>query len=169
MRGSEGAWWGQTTYAFPTNGPSATATASHKTRYQTAHNTKWGPPCPLPRVTRDCGSLWTQRTCALFHAATGMAPTAAPSKVWDQWRCDSVTALLRDIRGASQALRPDLVLSAAVGAEAGEALKRFQDVAAWRRERLVDAVVPMNYTRCHQTFRFRADSEWRRKPIHVSR
>ena len=116
----------------------------------------------------ECG-LWVQRTCALFRAATGLAPAAAPSKVWNQWRCDSVTDLLRDIRGSSKALRPDLVLSAAVGAEAGEALKRFQDVAAWRRERLVDAVVPMNYTCCHQTFRFRADSEWRRKAIHASR
>ena len=76
---------------------------------------------------------------------------------------------MRDIRRSSKTLRPDLVLTAAVGAEAGEALKRFQDVGKWRREGLVDAVVPMNYTPCHHTFRSRADSEWKRKPVYSSR
>lgn len=102
-----------------------------------------------------------ERTLDLFKQDTGLHPRDVP-EVWDQWRCDCVTALLRDIRRAAKSLRPQLVLTAAVGVERHEALNKFQDVDTWWRERLVDALVPMNYTECHRTYRARAEREWRR-------
>jgi uncharacterized lipoprotein YddW (UPF0748 family) len=66
-----------------------------------------------------------QRTLELFKEATGLGPEDKPS-VWDQWRCDCVTALLRDIRRTAKSLRPQLVLSAAVAVDRKEALSRFQ-------------------------------------------
>jgi uncharacterized lipoprotein YddW (UPF0748 family) len=68
---------------------------------------------------------WSQRTLELFKEATGLGPEDKPS-VWDQWRCDCVTALLRDIRRTAKSLRPQLVLSAAVAVDRKEALSRFQ-------------------------------------------
>lgn len=100
-----------------------------------------------------------QRTLELFKEATGLGPEDKPS-VWDQWRCDCVTALLRDIRRTAKSLRPQLVLSAAVAVDRKEALSRFQDVEQWVKERLLDAVVPMNYTICHKTFRLRVERDW---------
>jgi uncharacterized lipoprotein YddW (UPF0748 family) len=68
---------------------------------------------------------WSQRTLELFKEATGLGPEDK-SSVWDQWRCDCVTALLRDIRRTAKSLRPQLVLSAAVAVDRKEALSRFQ-------------------------------------------
>lgn len=81
-------------------------------------------------------------------------------QLWNQWRCDCVTTLLRDIRRSVKSLRPQLVLTAAVGADRKQALSKFQDVGQWWKERLLDAVVPMNYTGCQKTFRSRVEHEW---------
>lgn len=56
---------------------------------------------------------------------TGLAPDDNP-KLWNQWRCDCVTALLRDIQRTAKSLRPQLVLSAAVAVERTQALRKFQ-------------------------------------------
>eukprot|EP00850_Spirogloea_muscicola_P009822 SM000056S17940 [mRNA] locus=s56:205920:210628:+ [translate_table: standard] len=102
-----------------------------------------------------------KRTLELFRLDTGLSSPEACPEVWDQWRCDSVTALLRDIRRAAKSIRPQLVLTAAVGVERRQALSKFQDVETWWKERLLDAVVPMNYTGCHKTYRARVEREWR--------
>ncbi|GAQ90798.1 hypothetical protein KFL_006860060 [Klebsormidium nitens] len=102
-----------------------------------------------------------ERTLALFHADTGLdSPESFPA-VWDQWRCDCVTALLKDIHRGVKSLRPAAVLTAAVGVQKDEALARFQDVETWWKERLIDAVIPMNYTNCHRDFRSKLEADWR--------
>lgn len=101
-----------------------------------------------------------QKTLELFNQDTGSSPEKSP-KLWDQWRCNSVTSLLRDIRRTVKSLRPQIVLTAAVGAERKQALSKFQDVEQWWKDRLLDAVVPMNYTDCQRTFRFRVEHEWK--------
>lgn len=66
-----------------------------------------------------------QKTLELFNQDTGSSPEKSP-KLWDQWRCNSVTSLLRDIRRTVKSLRPQIVLTAAVGAERKQALSKFQ-------------------------------------------
>eukprot|EP01018_Ginkgo_biloba_P010816 Gb_36659 [translate_table: standard] len=100
-----------------------------------------------------------KKTLELFGQNTGSTPEKSPH-LWDQWRCDCVTSLLHDIRRTAKSLRPQLVLTAAVGAERKQALSKFQDVEQWWKDRLLDAVVPMNYTDCQRTFRLRVDNEW---------
>lgn len=102
----------------------------------------------------------SQKTLELFNQDTGSSPEKSP-KLWDQWRCSCVTALLRDIRRTVKSLRPQIVLTAAVGAEIKQALSKFQDIEQWWKDRLLDAVVPMNYTNCQRTFRFRVEHEWK--------
>lgn len=102
----------------------------------------------------------SQKTLEIFNQETGSSPEKSP-KLWDQWRCNCVTALLWEIRRTVKSLRPQIVLTAAVGAERKQALSKFQDVEQWWKDRLLDAVVPMNYTDCQRTFRFRVEHEWK--------
>lgn len=61
-----------------------------------------------------------------------------------KWRCDNVTALVRDV--SSYARGKGKELSAAVFAGVPDSLMvQGQDFAAWSREGLLDLVVPMNY------------------------
>ncbi|BBN05144.1 hypothetical protein MPTK1_3g10680 [Marchantia polymorpha subsp. ruderalis] len=100
-----------------------------------------------------------KRTLELFQSNTGFTVEERPN-LWDQWRSDCVTALVRDVCRTAKSIRPQIVLTAAVGAERLNALSHFQDVETWWKERLLDAVVPMNYTGCHRTFRRRVEREW---------
>lgn len=110
----------------------------------------------VPDYPRD------QRTLALFRRATGKTPESAP-EVWDAWRADQITQLVRDIRRMMLQAKPGACLSAAVGASAQEAKNRhFQDSSRWVAERLVDAVFPMNYAEDMATFDGRL-SQWSRR------
>ena len=67
---------------------------------------------------------------------------------FQQWRRDNITELVRLIRGAVKAIRPEIQFTAAVygywpGARNGIA----QDAAAWVDEGLVDALCPINYSK----------------------
>lgn len=104
-----------------------------------------------------------KRTVELFQEETGLSSPDEKPAVWDQWRCDCVTTLLRDIRRTCKSLQPQMVLTAAVGAERKQAMSKFQDVEQWWKERLLDAVVPMNYTSCPRTFRIRVEHEWQHR------
>jgi len=67
--------------------------------------------------------------------------------LWDQFRREQVTTLVRRIYRDVKALRPSLVVSAAVVPDPAEALeRRFQDWTAWLREGILDVAVPMAYT-----------------------
>ncbi len=85
------------------------------------------------------------RTLAMFRRATGQAPESSP-RLWDAWRTEQVTQLVRDIRAMISRVKPAALLSAAVGASPEEAKRRhFQDSRRWMAEGLLDAVYPMNY------------------------
>ena len=94
---------------------------------------------PVPDYPRD------PRTLALFRKATGKTPEQAPV-MWDGWRADCVTQVVRDIRAMMLKVRPKAALTAAVGSVPDEQRRKyFQDAQRWTREGLVDAVLPMNY------------------------
>ncbi|RJP32479.1 MAG: hypothetical protein C4547_13855 [Phycisphaerales bacterium] len=109
----------------------------------------------VPDYPRD------RRTLAMFTRQTGAAhPELDPAR-WDAWRAAQVTQLVAQIRGMMRDTRPGAQLSAAVGAFPDEAMrKHYQDSARWVRERLVDAVYPMNYSSNMPTFERCLDT-WR--------
>ncbi len=68
-------------------------------------------------------------------------------EAWGDFRRSEVTALVRRIYHDVKARRPEVVVSAAVVADAEEArVHRFQDWAAWLEEGILDIAVPMAYT-----------------------
>ena len=100
----------------------------------------------VPDYPRD------RQTLALFHRQTGRTPEQAP-RLWTQWRTEQVTRLVRDIRIMMREVNPQVMLSAAVGADPDEHKRhRFQDAREWIARGLVDAVYPMNYTADMQTY-----------------
>ncbi|MFG0320690.1 MAG: glycoside hydrolase family 10 protein, partial [Planctomycetota bacterium JB042] len=102
------------------------------------------------------------RTVALFHAEHGRLPRSGADREFDRWKGEQVTKLVRALRAMVDEERPDVVLSAAVGAvPEGPADRHHRDSAGWAREGLVDAVFPMNYTADPAEFARRADA-WRR-------
>ncbi len=71
-------------------------------------------------------------------------------ELWDTWRRDQVTNLVRQIHKAVKAIRPNIKLSAAVFACTEDTYipvryKRGQDWLLWSEEKLIDFATPMNY------------------------
>jgi uncharacterized lipoprotein YddW (UPF0748 family) len=65
---------------------------------------------------------------------------------WADWRRDQVTELVRSISHDVKAIKPWVVISAAVFANADDAYDaRGQDWKEWLREGIIDVVVPMAY------------------------
>ena len=116
----------------------------------------------VPDYPRD------RRTLALFKRATGKTPDGAP-KLWNRWRTDQITRLVRDIRRGVRKVNQHAVLTAAVGAFPEDAKrKHFQDARRWVAEGLVDALYPMNYAanmRTYQNGLAQWTAERRRVPI----
>ncbi len=66
---------------------------------------------------------------------------------WDDFRRAQITGLVRRIYHAVKARRPEVVISAAVIADAEDAYAhRFQDWRSWLAEGVLDVAVPMAYT-----------------------
>jgi uncharacterized lipoprotein YddW (UPF0748 family) len=95
-----------------------------------------------------------------FHEAHGT--TGKPDhdwSLWQQWRRDQVSRVVRQIRAAMHKENPKVLLSAALIpwgdgplTEAGWSksapyIRAFQDWHQWRQEGLLDVCVPMNYDR----------------------
>jgi len=79
--------------------------------------------------------------------------TALPTE-WDEFRRTQITSLVRDIYTAVKARRPELVVSAAVVADAQAAYgHRYQDWRSWLADGILDIAVPMAYTPDNGTFR----------------
>jgi uncharacterized lipoprotein YddW (UPF0748 family) len=84
-------------------------------------------------------------TIMLYSGATGRRDVEAPSL--HRWQQQCVTRVVADVSAALRASHRHVWLSAAVWADRDEALAKVrQDWPEWCRKRLVDAVVPMNYT-----------------------
>ncbi|MBL8237712.1 MAG: family 10 glycosylhydrolase [Bryobacterales bacterium] len=104
-------------------------------------------------------------------------PPAPADPLWSQWRRDQVTNLVRRIYLNAIAIRPSLVVSAALIAfgsgpandaawPAADAYWRvFQDWRAWLEEGILDLAIPMNYKResvAQQTVWFDQWNQWTR-------
>jgi uncharacterized lipoprotein YddW (UPF0748 family) len=71
---------------------------------------------------------------------------------WAQWRRDQVTGLVKRISIAVHRIRPGIVVSAAVFANAEDAYKdKGQDWAGWLKDGYLDAVCPMAYSESTET------------------
>jgi uncharacterized lipoprotein YddW (UPF0748 family) len=78
--------------------------------------------------------------------------TALPDE-WDTFRREQITGLVRWLYTAVKARRPELVVSAAVVADAPTAYgHRFQDWQSWLQDGILDIAVPMAYTPDNATF-----------------
>lgn len=67
--------------------------------------------------------------------------------MWNDFRREQITGLVERIYRDVKAVRPDLLVSAAVVADAEVAYEsRFQDWRAWLRDGIIDVAVPMAYT-----------------------
>jgi uncharacterized lipoprotein YddW (UPF0748 family) len=85
-----------------------------------------------------------------LDARVAREPTVYPDTFparWAAFRRSRLTSLVMRIGTAARAVRPGLVLSAAVAPDAAEAsVARLQDWSLWAQNGLVDAVCPMAYT-----------------------
>jgi uncharacterized lipoprotein YddW (UPF0748 family) len=91
---------------------------------------------------------------AVSLAAFGKDPSAHPA-AWAAFKTRQVTAVVREVRAAVRAARPECRLTAAVYPGDAPRARVFQDPAAWAREGLVDALYPMNYRPAMDIFRAR--------------
>ena len=89
-------------------------------------------------------------------AASGSDPFAmadALGDLWDQFRRDQVSMLVRRIYRSVKEVRPDLVISAALFADPKAArVKRYQDWWGWLADGVLDVAVPMAYTTDREQF-----------------
>ncbi len=99
--------------------------------------------------------LSSQRYADLV-AASGSNPFAmaeALGDLWDQFRRDQVSTLVRRIYRSVKEVRPDLVISAALVPDPKEArVKRYQDWWSWLADGFLDVAVPMAYTTDREQF-----------------
>ena len=77
---------------------------------------------------------------------------------WDDWRRDKVTQLVASIGAETRAVRPGLVLSAAVISYVDRAyLSLAQDWPRWLEEGLIDLAIPMVYTLDDRLLRYQLE------------
>jgi uncharacterized lipoprotein YddW (UPF0748 family) len=80
-----------------------------------------------------------------------LAYVHAYPEVWASWRRDQVTDLVRSISHDVKAVKPWVVVSAAVFANAEDAFDaRGQDWKEWLKEGIIDVVIPMAYNNSSQ-------------------
>lgn len=93
-----------------------------------------------------------KESSASFKASTGLDPLTGLSKdeqfsLWDNWRRQQITALVRNISKLVKVKYPNMLVSSAVVPSFERAYSSmFQDWPLWLEEGLVDYVVLMNYT-----------------------
>jgi uncharacterized lipoprotein YddW (UPF0748 family) len=111
---------------------------------------------------RAAGLSWgyNETSIARFNARHGReGRPASNDPLWNQWRRDQVTALIRGIYLGALAIKPQVKVSAAVipwgdGPRTDADWQRtsaytsvFQDWRGWLEEGILDQVMPMNYFR----------------------
>ena len=73
--------------------------------------------------------------------------TTAEPEAWGMFLRDALTTLVADVQAAARAVRPGLVISAAVVPRAADAREqKRQDWPVWARAGYLDAICPMIYT-----------------------
>ncbi|MFH1877892.1 MAG: family 10 glycosylhydrolase [Candidatus Omnitrophota bacterium] len=87
-----------------------------------------------------------------FGAFTGLDPRSMKQSpenfwLWDEWKRDQVTSLIRSISDRSRALSPGIIISCTVMPYIDRTyLVTFQDWIEWLKEGIADYIVAMNYT-----------------------
>ena len=82
------------------------------------------------------------------------AMVEALPELWDRFRRDTISELVRRVYRDVKALRPDLVVSAAVLPDwRSAATWQFQDWSSWLANHFIDVAVPMAYTSDDDQFR----------------
>ncbi len=77
---------------------------------------------------------------------------------WRDFKAAQVTALVGAVRGLTQSMKPDMMLSAAVKPDAESARNEVgQDWVRWVNDGLVDVVAPMMYSTSRSTVRRQAE------------
>ena len=113
------------------------------------------------RGTLDRFRAWVRphlssgRYADLVRASTSdpYAMADALGDLWDQFRRDQVSTLVRRIYRSVKEVRPDLVISAALVPDPKEArVKRYQDWWSWLADGFLDVAVPMAYTTDREQF-----------------
>jgi uncharacterized lipoprotein YddW (UPF0748 family) len=116
----------------------------------------------LDRI-RYPGPAWSYDYASLD--AFGGAPERDPD-AWNEFRTSLINATVRETYDSIVAVRPDLVLSAAVWGvytdrwrwhTQGGLRQLFQDPVAWTRDGYLDVAVPMTYFRIKPEYCARAD------------
>jgi uncharacterized lipoprotein YddW (UPF0748 family) len=98
------------------------------------------------------------RTLAAFARATGRSSSDVDRLA--QWRAQQVTLVVEEVRAALLAAPGRPMLTAAVFADPQLGLAKVrQDWGDWCRRRLVDAVMPMNYSDDETLFAVRARND----------
>ncbi|MFH1664838.1 MAG: family 10 glycosylhydrolase [Candidatus Omnitrophota bacterium] len=87
-----------------------------------------------------------------FRSATGLDAAKMPQSrgnflLWDKWRRDQVTSLVKEVSQTARAVSPAIKISCAIVPSVERTyLTTFQDWTAWLKEGYVNYVVAMNYT-----------------------
>jgi uncharacterized lipoprotein YddW (UPF0748 family) len=136
------------------------------------------PELSIPGQTPETGTSvgYNEINIARFHQRYGFPPESPPpaqnDPLWNQWRRDQVTQLVRRIYLTALAINPRLELSAALIAfgngptlEASwpttEAYWRvYQDWRGWTEEGILDLAIPMNYKTEHTQSGRLAFDQW---------
>jgi uncharacterized lipoprotein YddW (UPF0748 family) len=119
---------------------------------------------------------YNETSVARFQRRHGIAPGSPPpaqnNPLWNQWRRDQVSNLVRRVYLNAIAIKPHLKVSAALivfgggpATEAGwnsaEAYWRvYQDWRAWTEEGILDIAMPMNYKREDQSTHIPLYNSW---------
>jgi len=78
--------------------------------------------------------------------------TSAYGSEWNNWRRRQITDLVAQIHTEVKSGKPNLIVSAAVFANCGDAYtSRFQDWKLWMREGYLDLLCPMAYSEKTET------------------
>lgn len=112
------------------------------------------------RMPRGSGVGYNAVAIERFQRATGRRDVPGPGdEAFIQWRRRQVTALVRRVYLEAKALKPSIVISAALipwgrpprdeadFAEVAPMQRIFQDWQGWLREGILDLALPMNYAR----------------------
>ncbi len=106
---------------------------------------------------------------ARFSKETGVVSPDVDPEAWIRWRADQITEVTRKISERVRKHNPDIIISAAVMPEPGDAYKtKLQDYLTWMDRGYLDAAITMNYTgdsgkfaeRCKVLLGERPDKGW---------